>query len=167
MVSPANLEALPRNLAYIAGLGVGRMQLCYNGALYWSDADILALVKKVAAFLDPPAAKRVAFLNASGEAEPVALKTDLITDTDGRVYMDGAIFMEKRFPGARKHFLIGKAGKLGRPEEVYAGRKEHLARWRAAFTCPEEERVFMSTLKAGAALRLLFTGRGTARSTAL
>ena len=163
VVSPENLAALPRNLAYIAGLGVKRMQLCYNGAACWSDADILALVKTLAAFLDTPAAKEVAFLNATGEAEPVALKTDLIADTDGRVYMDGAIFMEKRFPGAREHFLIGKVGKLGRPEEVYAGRREHLARWRRAFTCGEEEKVFMSTLKAGAALRQLFTGRGKPR----
>jgi len=160
VVSPENLPALPRNLRHISGLGVTRMQLCYNGAVFWSGPDIMLLVKTIADFLNNPAGKHISFLNAAGESEPVALKTDMITDTDGRVYMDGAIFMEKRFPGARKCFLIGKIEELGKPEKVYAGRGEHLRRWLNAFTCAEEEKIFMSTLKAGAALRRLFSGPG-------
>lgn len=165
VVSPGNLPSLPRNLAYIADLGVKRIQLCYNGAEFWSADDIMRLVKVLSLQTGALAEKGVTFLNASGDSEPVALKTDLIVDTDGQVYMDGAIFMEKRFPGARAGFLLGKASALGKPEDAYADRAEHLRRWRAAFTCAEEEKVFMSTLKAGAALRLLFRGTGSAPRT--
>ena len=120
----------------------------------------MLLVRTLAGFMKSPAAAGVSFLNSSGGSEPVALKTDLIVDTDGLAYMDGAMFMEKRFPGGRRHFLLGKAAELGRPEDVYADRREHLRRWRRVCTCAEEKKIFLSSLKAGAALGLLFRRRG-------
>jgi len=160
VVSPENLRALRRNLEHIAGLGVKRIQLCYNGAAFWSGPDIMRLVRTLSAFRKSPAGKKVSFLNSSGDSEPVALHVDLIVDTDGLVYMDGAMFMEKRFPGGRRHFFIGKAAGLGRPEDVYADRREHLRRWRKVCACAEEKKVFLSSLKTGAALGLLFRGPG-------
>lgn len=146
-VPPGGHARAAAELAWLAGQGVRRVQVGYQVGTLWSPAqqrDYLRLLREAPACLD--------LLNRHNGAEPVMLSDEAIVDTDGKVYFDAAIFVERFFPGLRKTMLLGRLDDgldLARLERT---RAEVLRRFKRAYPpATPKGRLFLNNLGLGLA----------------
>jgi uncharacterized Fe-S cluster-containing radical SAM superfamily protein len=134
-------------LAWLAGQGPCRVQVGYAVGAPWPPDQrraYLDLLRGIPAGLD--------LLNRHNGAEPVMLSDEAIVDTDGRVYFDAALFVEKFFPKLRRTMLLGSLDEgldLARLERT---RAEVLRRFKRAYPpATAKGRLFLDNLAMGLA----------------
>jgi hypothetical protein len=164
----ANVVSTPRRagflfseLDYLALQGITALQAAYDVSACWPQNALEKFMAGCEKFdaaaqsgkYGKPAPLLRNFVNNS---EPVSLKTDLIVDCDGKIYRDGAMFLEKRLPLARKVFYLGEARELQSPEAVYVSPLEHLRLWLAACATQRDRKMALSTIAAGLRLRRFY-----------
>ena len=162
VTTPRRAGLLFGELDYLAMQGITSLQAAYDVSSCWPQSALEKFMTCCARFSS--AAQRGKYgepvpvlRNFVNDAEPVSLKTDLIADCDGKIYRDGAMFLEKRLPLARKVFYLGEARLLALPEAVAVSPKEHLRLWLSACKTPGDRRMFLSTLSAGLRLRRFYS----------
>ncbi|MBI5241266.1 MAG: radical SAM protein [Elusimicrobia bacterium] len=147
VVEPGGHEQAKAELDWLAGQGVRRVQVGYQVGTLWSPAQqraYLDLLRRVPAGLD--------LLNRHNQAEPVMLSDEAIVDTDGKVYFDAALFVERFFPRLRRTMLLGRLDEgldLARLERT---RAEVLRRFKRAYPpSTAKGRLFLNNLGLGLA----------------
>lgn len=104
VVDPARAPVFDRDLRDLEALGAKRIQFGYRVGVVWSPKalqDLLAALDRY-----EPGAK-AELVNRFSDSEPVMLKNEIIVDTDGEIYWDGAIFLESVLPRLRVSHRIG------------------------------------------------------------
>jgi uncharacterized protein len=166
ITTPERAGFLFGELDYLARNGITHIQAAYDVSTVWNEA---ALDKFMNGCLKFRAAARQGkygpdfpeLRNFINNAEPVSLKTDLIADCDGKIYRDGALFLEKILPRARSMFYLGEAKTLANPEAVAVSPLEHLKLWLDVCNTPQSRKMFLSTIAAGLRLRRFYKTLGS------
>lgn len=109
VVTPKTAGKLSSSLEFFRGLGIRRVQICYQNGILWPASRSKELLEQLEAFGQKN--RDTSFLmNYSNDCEPTMLSRELLADTDGRVYSDAAVFLEKKFPCLRSVLFRGRAG---------------------------------------------------------
>ncbi|OGR61396.1 MAG: hypothetical protein A2X36_10750 [Elusimicrobia bacterium GWA2_69_24] len=162
VLTPERLEDARGDIAFLAGRGVRRVQICYQVGVPWGAArrrDLCALLRGLIA--EPPRGRQgpIEIMNAHNDCEPVMLSEEVLADTDGALFLDAAVFLERRFPRLRGAMGLGRLGEAERMADLVLSRSQVLERF--ARTCPPgtpEGALFADNLRVGMDLRKLLRG---------
>ncbi len=115
VLPPAAAGACMDRYEWAREQGVGRLQLNYAVGMRWSQHQMDAYISGLLEVLRHHHAHpdEMVLFNWKSDCEPVMLSDDLIVDTDGGVYHDGAIFLERRFPALKQTYKRGHLDGLG------------------------------------------------------
>lgn len=156
VVVPGGLERARKDLSLLASWGVGRVQIGYRVGAAWSEGEKDDFLRFMAETVRREfQAPRMEILNLNSECEPVMLSDELIVDTDGGIYLDAAVFMERRFPDLRGALRVGSLGEAAGLSELQRTRTQVLRLCRRCYP-PRTPlgRLFLNNLALG-----LETGR--------
>ena len=109
VLPPAAAGACMERYAWALENGVGRLQLNYAVGMRWSQEQMDAYIDSLLRVLrhHHAHADEMVLFNWKSDCEPVMLSDDLIVDVDRRIYHDGAIFLERRFPRLKETYRRG------------------------------------------------------------
>ena len=114
VLPPAAADEVEARYAWARARGVPALQLNYAVGMLWDAATTRTFLTGLAAVLlhdhRHPGGPRL--FNWASDCEPVMLSDDLIVDVDGTVLHDGAVFLERRFPGLREAYRRGHLDSL-------------------------------------------------------
>ncbi|TNF33754.1 MAG: radical SAM protein [Deltaproteobacteria bacterium] len=109
VLPPAAADEVEARYHWARARGVPAVQLNYAVGMLWDAATTRTFLAGLAAVLlhdhQHPGGPRL--FNWASDCEPVMLSDDLIVDVDGTVLHDGAVFLERRFPGLRAAYHRG------------------------------------------------------------
>jgi len=165
VVVPGGLERAEADLAFLVRRGVRRAQICYQVGVRWGASGLRGLgafFRRLAA--SPPGGLEI--MNLHNDCEPVMLSDEILADTDGTILLDGAVFLERAFPGLREPFRLGRLGGVRRMGSLVRSRREVLALFQRA--CPPGSPgsvLLADNLRVGMELRKLFRDMGRRRRT--
>ena len=109
VLPPAAADACMERYQWALETGVRRLQLNYAVGMRWSQEQMDAYIGSLLRVLrhHHAHAEEMVLFNWKSDCEPVMLSDDLIVDVDGRIYHDGAIFLERRFPRLKETYWRG------------------------------------------------------------
>jgi MoaA/NifB/PqqE/SkfB family radical SAM enzyme len=122
VITPDIVARIPENIEFFRSLGVGRLQITYQAGVFWSAKNIENLLKGIKRSIGPSDGNFL--MNFSNDCEPTILSQEIMVDTDGRVYFDGAIFVDEAFPKLRQVYLMGDIASLGKIDHLYRTKRE-------------------------------------------
>ena len=107
VLPPAAAGACMERYQWALANGVGRLQLNYAVGMRWSQHQMDAYIGSLLEVLRHHHSNEdeMMLFNWKSDCEPVMLSDDLIVDVDRRIYHDGAIFLERRFPKLKETYL--------------------------------------------------------------
>ncbi|MDD4907552.1 MAG: radical SAM protein [Candidatus Omnitrophica bacterium] len=154
IVTPSTVRGLSRNLYFLKGLKVEKVQLCYQDAVIWPAGKQKILLEQISKFV--LSGDHYQFLmNFVNDCEPTILGHEILVDVDGKVYYDGAIFMEKRFPRLRGLCRLKKADQIKKADSLYLPRRYFYRIFESA--CGKEDKqVFLNNIGLGFKVDNLF-----------
>lgn len=106
VVTPLNVEKLFSNLIFFKDLGVEKIQICHQVTDPWSERKIQKYLEELEKIRKEPALIEI-IMNFTNHSEPQFLSNEIIADTDGKIYFDGSIFLEKKYPEFRDACYLG------------------------------------------------------------
>ena len=109
VLPPAAAGACMERYRWARSMGIQRLQLNYAVGMRWTQEAMDAYVSGLLDVLSHHHADpgEMQLFNWRSDCEPVMLSDDLIVDVDGTVMHDGGIFLERRFPKLKEHYLRG------------------------------------------------------------
>jgi hypothetical protein len=126
IVHPGEARTWGEDLDFVLGVGVRRLQIGYAAGTGWDLRDRGAFLSFMESAARLCAGSGIELLNLKSGAEPVMLSEEVIAETDGRLYLDPAVFMERFFPGLKAAMLLGRLGEVRSLAEVRRTRAEVL-----------------------------------------
>jgi sulfatase maturation enzyme AslB (radical SAM superfamily) len=106
VVAPDTTTELLKSICFLRTHAVERIQLCYQTGIRWLKDEKDRLINELAKIRALPASSSF-LMNFTNHCEPTMLSQEILVDTDGKMYFDAAIFMEKTFPELRKYYFLG------------------------------------------------------------
>lgn len=155
VVSPLTAGKLLTNLNFLKRLGVRKCQLCYQGGIFWPENRIGTLLDGLKGFCADKTGSDF-LMNFCNECEPTMLSQELVVDTDGRVYFDAAIFMEKVFPFLRKNYFMGDVFKVKKIDTLYRSKDELFLRFLKAASSRGKKEIVLNNIDLGLRLEEFF-----------
>ena len=154
IVAPSAIKGLRKNLAFFKRLNVSKVQLCYQDAVFWPQEKQKALIDELEKFIR--SGEHYDFLmNFVNDCEPTILGHEILIDVDGKVYYDGAIFMEKKFPRLRQTCFINNASNIKSIDSLCLPRHDFYPLFDKACS-KAQRRVFQNNIGLGLKLDKLF-----------
>ncbi|MBI4679060.1 MAG: radical SAM protein [Elusimicrobia bacterium] len=178
VVQPGGAVRSRSDLELVVSWGARRIQVGYCVGVEWGEGEkqeFLGFMEETARRYGnadhQPASKMRAgmeLLNLKSRAEPVMLSDEVIVETDGALYLDPAVFVERFFPSLKAAMGLGRLGEVGSLAEVRRSRAEVLRLFRGC--CPPgtpQGRLFLNNLALGLDVGGLMDrlGRRTTRDT--
>lgn len=108
LVMPDNAEKMSDNIDHLIALGVDKIQIGYAAGLRWPEEKIRVFMHMLekSIYKAIRARRDVEFLNLFNNSEPVIVRNEVIIDCDGKIYLDPAIFMEKKLSRLRNIYCF-------------------------------------------------------------
>ncbi|MBN1899356.1 MAG: radical SAM protein [Spirochaetes bacterium] len=123
VVTPRTVNTLCANLEFLQKLKIKRVQLCYQNGILWPEARKGRVINELKKYIVKGNDSDF-LMNYTNDCEPTMLSQEILVDTDGRVYSDAAIFMEKKFPRLRGSYFRGRAEKIGKIDSLYRSKRD-------------------------------------------
>lgn len=161
VADPARAAQFDRALLSLERLGARRIQFGYRVGVPWGAAAVADLL----AALDRYEARAKAELvNRFSDSEPVMLKNEILVDTDGSLYWDGAVFLEAALPAVRPALRLGSLDDGLDADALEPSPDESLRRLMAAYPPGSDgSRIILNNIKLGLALQRRWPGRTEAK----
>lgn len=118
VVTPLNVENLFANLLFFKNLGVKRIQICHQVTNLWPKEKIKIYLEQLERIRTDSFLSEI-IMNFVNRSEPQFLSNEIIADTDGRIYFDGSVFLEKKYPEFRKACYLGDVFSLRDIDSLY------------------------------------------------
>jgi len=131
VVFPDNVEHLAKNISFIKRLGVQRIQIGYQNAVFWGADKVKAMQDQIRKFFEANGGEEL-LMNFVNDCEPTMLSNEILVDVDGKLYLDGAVFMEKDFPALRKQYFLGDLKAIKRVDDLYLTKKDVFNKFKKA-----------------------------------
>jgi hypothetical protein len=112
---------------------VRRVQLAYRVGAEWDREQKAGYLAWLAEAVRLARSRGMEILNLRNESEPVILSDELIVDTDGRIYLDAAVFVERSFPALRRVLRVGRLDQAGGLAKMRRTRSEILKLMRGCY----------------------------------
>ncbi len=157
VVTDITVNNLVKNLAFLKNLKIKKVQLCYRCGIYWTKVKREKLVSEINNFFRKYK-DNLFLMNFRNSCEPTMLSQEIIVDTDEKLYFDGAIFMENKFPDLRKHYLLGRLEEITNIDALYNSKSELYLRFKRACSNKEERKIFSNNINLGLKLDNFFSG---------
>jgi sulfatase maturation enzyme AslB (radical SAM superfamily) len=123
VITQKTIDSIGQNLKYLKSLGLKKIQLGYENGVLWSRKNTELVFKNLKEFIKSD--EDVDFImNFSNDCEPTFLSQEVIVDVDGKIYLDGAIFLEKKFPHFRKSHFMGDVLSLKSIDSLFRTKQE-------------------------------------------
>ncbi|MBI5881809.1 MAG: radical SAM protein [Elusimicrobia bacterium] len=128
---PGESRQWSSDLDFTLSLGVRRLQIGYCVGVEWGEEAR----QEFLAFMEAAVERcgRIELLNLKSGAEPVMLSEEVIAETDGRLYLDPAVFVERSFPALKKAMLLGRLGETRSLAAVRRTKNEVLELFRRCY----------------------------------
>lgn len=124
LVTPDNVNKMVDNFRYIAGLGVKKIQVCYQSGVSWDHKHLSLLLSGFSGVVRLASKSGVIFMNIDNDCEPVMLSSEIIVDIDGKIFHDIAIFHERTFPRFRQKLGISDVFSIRSLDKLYSTKKQ-------------------------------------------
>ena len=159
VVDPDGLEAAREGLALLASWGVGRVQIGYRVGVAWGRRQRAAYLALLTEAIRLSRARGMDVLNLHNESEPVMLSDELLVDTDGGIYLDAAVFVERSFPALRRALCVGRLGEAEDLGRLQRTRSEILRLFRGCYPpATARGRLLLNNLALGLDVARLISG---------
>ena len=123
VITPTTVDNLSENIEFLKSLKVKKVQLGYQCGIFWPKEKIKIFISQLRKFIGK--CNDSGFLmNFANDCEPTMLSNEILVDVDGKLYLDGAIFIEKDFPGLRKQYFLGDLKAVKRVDDLYLTKKD-------------------------------------------
>lgn len=144
------------DLEFAAGLGVRRIQLGYEVGSAWSSGERSRFLEFLEAAARVCKERGIELLNLKSGAEPVMLSDEVIVETDGGLYLDPAVFVERFFPGLKSVMRLGRLDTVSSLGEVRRTRAQVLELFRKRYPpSTAKGRLFLDNLGLGLSVNRL------------
>lgn len=157
VVGPERAARFDEDLLGLEALGARRIQFGYRVGEPWGAralADLLAALDRY------ESRGRAELVNRSSDSEPVMLKNEILVDTDGALYWDGAVFLEDALPALRGALRLGTLDDAPDVDALEPEPRAALNRLLSAYPPGSPgSRVVLDNLKVGLALQKRWPGR--------
>ncbi len=158
VVRPNNCQDFFENFAYLYRIGARRIQAGFSVGEMWDDESVRCLLEGFDQARDYSRVKGdLLFLNVNNQSEPVVLCSDLIVDHDGKIYIDGCIFMERFFPAVRREYFRGHIDDVDEIDPILADRRDTFLIINSSLKEPEKIRLFQNNLNVGLIINKFFS----------
>jgi sulfatase maturation enzyme AslB (radical SAM superfamily) len=158
VVRPGNCREFFENFVYLYKLGAKRIQAGFSAGEMWDDESIKCLLEGFGKARDYSSEQGdLLFLNINNRSEPVVLCSDLIVDHDGKIYIDGCIFMERFFPTVRSEYLRGHIDEVDDIDSISADRRDTFMILNSSLKDPVQIKLFQNNLNAGIIINKFFS----------
>lgn len=111
------------NLDFLKSIKVKKVQLCYQCGIIWPEEKTQVLIEELKKFSNKYSGSDF-LMNFTNNCEPTMLSQEVLVDTDGKVYFDAAIFMEKVFPRLKNSYFVNEIDKIECIDYFYRTKKE-------------------------------------------
>lgn len=155
VVSPLTVDSLASSLDFFKKMDIGRVQLCYQCGIIWPEPKINKLISEIDIFIKKHNDQNF-LMNFKNDCEPTILSQEVVVDVDENLYFDAAIFLEKKFPGLRNFYHLGKLGEIGSIDKLYASKRDLYCKFQEACSKKDEKQIFLNNLKLGLKLDKVF-----------
>ena len=123
VITPATVNNLLENIEFLKSLKVEKVQLGYQCGIFWPKEKIKIFINQLTKFIGK--CNDSGFLmNFANDCEPTMLSNEILADVDGKLYLDGAVFIEKYFPGLRKQYFLGDLKAIKCVDDLYLTKKD-------------------------------------------
>jgi len=156
VVTPTTVNDILKNLEFLKELGVKKVQLCYQCGIFWPKEKIKVFINEFKKFI----AKyndRSFLMNFFNDCEPTIVCQEVLIDTSGKVYFDGAVFLEKKFSRLRNYCFIGKIDEIKSIDLLHSLKRDLYSMFQNACS-KSQERVFLNNIDMGMELDSFFEG---------
>jgi uncharacterized protein len=123
VVTPLNVKNLFSNLLFLKNLGIKRIQICHQVTNLWPEEKIKIYLEQLGKIKNDSRLSEI-IMNFVNRSEPQFLSNELIADTDGKIYFDGSIFLEKKYPELRKACYLGDVFSLNNIDAFYRNKDD-------------------------------------------
>jgi len=123
VVTPKTVDKLSESLEFLRNSGVARVQVGYQCGIFWPKQKKDLLIKELKEFISKHRDDEF-IMNFTNDCEPTMLSQEIVVDTEGKVYFDGAVFMEKKFPKLKNYYFLGEVDKIGPIDALYRSRRD-------------------------------------------
>lgn len=155
VVTPKTALGLSENLKFLYDNGIKRVQLGYQNGIFWPASLKNAVINGIESFMASGVSSDF-LMNFVNECEPTILSPEVISDVDGEIYYDAAIFMEKVFPNLRKYYYAGTLEECKAIDSLYSCRDELLEKFQQSCTTVTQRKVLLNNINFGLELENLF-----------
>ncbi|UCG95717.1 MAG: radical SAM protein [archaeon] len=138
VIFPQTLSRVQKNIRFLMGLGIKRIQLGYQIGTMWQKKDMELLKKELRKLPGQFSKERI--MNYSNFCEPVILSQEVVVDTDGKVYYDAAMFTERFFPELRNAYYIGDIKNIESLESLEMKKEDIFGTFFSAISKDEEKK---------------------------
>ncbi|MBU1078326.1 MAG: radical SAM protein [Spirochaetes bacterium] len=155
VVSPVTTLNLCKNLEFLKELGSKRVQLCYQNGNFWPEAKKNKLINELKKFIIKKGGDSNFLMNYTNDCEPTMLSQEILVDTDGKVYSDAAVFMEKKFPRLRGPYFRGRVNEIKAIDSLFRSRRDLYHIYKEACS-KTESKIFLNNIDLGLKLDSFF-----------
>ncbi|MFY9401851.1 MAG: radical SAM protein [Candidatus Omnitrophota bacterium] len=155
VVTPKTALGLSRNLRFLYENRIKRVQLGYQNGIFWPAHLRKVVIEEIEKFM-ATGVNSDFLMNFVNECEPTILSPEIITDIDGKIYYDAAIFMEKVFPGLRNHYYANTLDGCKSIDSLYCCRDELLAKFQQSCSTVTQKKILFNNIDFGLELENLF-----------
>jgi len=154
IVTPLNVSKLFSNLIFFKNLGAKRIQICHQVAVFWSHKKIQEYLGQLDKIKKEPDLVKI-IMNFVNYCEPQFLSNEIIIDIDGKIYFDGAIFLEKKYPEFRKTCCLGDVFSCKDIDSLFKTRDDIYFLFKEKAR-PQGEKIFLNNIFLGRKLAHFF-----------
>ncbi|OQB11128.1 MAG: Anaerobic sulfatase-maturating enzyme [Candidatus Omnitrophica bacterium ADurb.Bin205] len=155
VVTPKTALGLSGNLRFLYENRIKRVQLGYQNGIFWTAHSRKVVIEEVERFMSTGVNSDF-LMNFVNECEPTILSTEIITDIDGKIYYDAAVFMEKVFPGLRNHYYVKPLDECKSIDSLYCCRDELLAKFQQSCSTVTQKKILFNNIDFGLELENSF-----------
>jgi sulfatase maturation enzyme AslB (radical SAM superfamily) len=118
VVTPDTINELLKNICFLKDRAEAPLQLGYQTGIRWTAKEKKLLVDELVKIRALPGISSI-LMNFTNHCEPTMLSQEIIVDTDGSLYFDAAIFLEKAFPRLRKEYFLGNVFRIHQIDPLF------------------------------------------------
>lgn len=118
VVTPDGINELLDNIRFLRAHAVTKLQLCYRTGIRWLAKDKNRLVDQLSKIRALRGSSSL-LMNFTNRCEPTMLSQEVLVDTDGKMYFDAAVFLEKPFPRLREEYCLGSVFHINHIDELF------------------------------------------------
>jgi len=155
VVTPKTALGLSGNLRFLYENRIKRVQLGYQNGILWPAHSRKVVIDEVESFM-ATGANSDFLMNFVNECEPTILSPEIITDIDGKIYYDAAIFMEKVFPGLRNNYYAKELDECESIDSLYCCRDDLLAKFQQSCSSVKQKKILFNNIDFGLELENSF-----------